>query len=160
MNPANPTVSANVSRLREVLNARIEILHPIEHRCIRGSHGESGEMYQWFLEVGGYKPVGMEDDPKAFNTYELHAAVSSGDEGLIFSLHLEHNVYEAGVEDQHLFDQLNPDTLTEFQTVAQSWEIPVEDIERGKALLMTLIESIGPVLADLGLDLEPEPQAA
>lgn len=160
MTNAKAYIPADVSRLRQALNAHIEGLSSIEHRCIRGSHGVSGEMYQWFLEVGGYKPDGLEDEPKAFNTYELHAVISAGDEGLIFSLHLEHNVYEAGVEDQHLFDQLNPDTLSEFQAVAQSWEIPAEDIARGLELIKQLTASLGPVLAHLELDHEPEPQAA
>lgn len=155
-----PHVPPSVSRLREVLNSHMDGLTPIEHRCIRGSHGESGEIYQWFIEVGGYKPDGFEDEPKAFNTYELHAAISAGEEGLVFTLHLEHNVYESGVEDHHRFRQINPDTIAEFDAVARTWEIPAHDIERGIAALQSLVVCLGPVLSDLGLDLEPEPQAA
>lgn len=160
MNLETHAVSSYVARLREVLNTRLDGLTPIEHRCIRGSHGEAGEMYQWYFEVGGYKPDGMEDDTKAFNTYELHPVISAGDEGLAFTLHLEHNVYGVGVEDQHLFRQINPDTLGEFLATAKSWDLTQEDIERGVEALTLLLECLMPVLSDLKLDLEVEAQSA
>jgi hypothetical protein len=153
---AAASVVSDVARLRQALATHATALSPIDHRLIRGCHGHSGEMYQWYLEVGGYKPEGLEDEPKAFNTYELHPVISAGDEGLVFTLHLEHNVYEVGVEDQHEFQHLNPDTLAEFQAVAKSWDIPADDVQNGVSIIKQLVDSICPVLADLDLDREHE----
>lgn len=154
------TAISNLERLRAALNTNIEGLAPVEHRLIRGTYGDGGELYQWYFEISGYKPEDSADDPKAFNTYELHPVLSADENtGLVFTMHLEHHVYEVGNEDQHEFMQLNPDTLKEFRAVAARWGIPDSDIEIGVDTLSTFIDAIMPVLDDLKLNLTPEHEA-
>lgn len=148
------TALSNLERLRAALNSNIEGLAPVNHRLIRGTYGDGGELYQWYFEISGYKPEDAEGDPKAFNTYELHPVLSADEStGLVFTMHLEHHVYEVGNEDQHKFMQLNPDTLNEFRSVAVSWGIPEPDIEAGVKICAQFIDGILPVLDDLKLNM-------
>lgn len=151
--PVNAQViTDNRAKLRGVLNAHMQSLKPMENRCICETFGERGEIYNWFMEVGGYKLDELPDDPDAFNTYEIHAAISADDAtGLVFSLHLEHHVYESGIEDQHELDIRRQDLIGQFKAVALHWQLSSADIARGVELLDLLVSVLTPVLDELGI---------
>lgn len=156
MSSANTTpVDQNVFRLREVLHENEQGLQQWGGRLLRGPHGASGELYQWFLEVGGYKYAGEEEITNEFNTYELHPVISAGEEGLVFSLHLEHHVCEEGNVDQEAFDLRSPDLIEKFKAVAVDWNIDLLIIDNGVAILNELVKVFVPILEALSIKDSP-----